>query len=322
MQAARKADLYSYLVRYHDNNFKHVGNSLQLKNNRSLSIKRGYSGYNDFATNETGNSVDFLVRHMGYQLTQAVFALCGETSTVTNTHIYNDYTVAAKVPPLFPSPTSGKYDRLYAYLMKRGISPNTIAMLIERKLLYQECLHNNVVFINAERDWAEIRGTNTYADKNCKHRYSCEDYSCGERQWCTKMAECKSYKKDAFHGAIKDCRKDGFWRFETGQNPEIAFVCEAAIDAISLYELHKTNAANNNAAYVSIGGVSKQETINRLKENYKIILAVDNDEAGSACRARNPELNCIIPTLKDWNEDLLHRISAPYFPREMQEKSI
>ena len=59
------------------------------------------------------------------------------------------------------------------------------------------------------------------------------------------------------------------------------------------------------AYYISIAGVAKQPAIDRLKQsNLDLILAVDNDAAGQKCRDRNSELGYILPTGKDWNEDL------------------
>ena len=83
-----------------------------------------------------------------------------------------------------------------------------------------------------------------------------------------------------------------------------AYVCEAAIDAISLYLIHRAQGMDAYSAYVSIGGVSKQQTIDRIKCRIKAILAVDNDDAGKRCRDRNKELQFIIPHGKDWNDDL------------------
>ncbi len=83
------------------------------------------------------------------------------------------------------------------------------------------------------------------------------------------------------------------------------YICEAAIDAISLYELHKIQRNHEEAYYISIAGVAKQPAIDRLKKyKYKLVLAVDNDDAGQNCRNRNSELEYIIPMHKDWNEDL------------------
>ena len=273
MKKARKADLYSYLIRHHKDRFKKVGNSIHLKDNDSLSIKCGFSGYMDFATGDKGNSVDFLVKYMNYELVQAVFALCGEPATVSPIQ-KTETSKTEKLSPIFPNPKQGRYNNLYAYLLKRGITQETIQMLIVQDLLYEEAQYNNIVFINKERDWGELRGT---YDQN----------------------------KNSFHGVIANCRHDGFWWFQTGEHPTVVYVCEAAIDAISLYELHRKEKKTELVVYASIGGVMKQPAIDRLKQHTRVILAVDNDEAGSECRKRNAELESIIPKNKDWNEDLL-----------------
>jgi hypothetical protein len=158
--------------------------------------------------------------------------------------------------------------------MKRGITVDTIQMLIDMGLLYQEELHNNIVFVNEERDWAELRGT----------------YDLGPT---------------SFHGVVKNCRHDGYWAFQSGDDPETAYICEAAIDAISLYELHRINGINQDALYISIGGVMKQPAIDRIKNQMIAVLAVDNDTAGEECRQRNTDIEFIVPIHKDWNEDLI-----------------
>lgn len=277
MRRARKADLYDYLIRNHARQFKKEGQSIHLIDNKSLSIKRGYSGYLDFATDETGNSVDFLVRYMGYEIDQAVFALCGENSCINSGNsgfeITNDLIIKEDLPPVFPDPAVGKYRQLFAFLTGRGIPSRTVQGLIDRKLLYQSKDKNNAVFINIERDWAELRGT----------------YTLGKKQ---------------FHGVVANCRKDGFWWFRSGKDAKIAYICEAAIDAISLYVLHMQHGKKEPAYYISIGGVAKQQAIDRIKRQVKTILAVDNDDAGLGCRERNSELSFILPVNKDWNEDL------------------
>ena len=76
-----------------------------------------------------------------------------------------------------------------------------------------------------------------------------------------------------------------------------------------MYQLHALAKESQKAIYVSLGGDADQQTIDRLKRQpagYKIILAVDNDAAGEACRVRNNDLDYILPESKDWNEDLLN----------------
>lgn len=271
VKAARHADLYAFLVKYHDSNFKHEGDSIRPKDNHSISIKKGYNGYKDFSNDETGNSVDYITKYMGYTFLDAVRALSGEPASVNPLNMQQGG--IENVPPQFPAPVDGMYKNLFAFLKNRSISAETIQILVKQKLLYQEKSRNNIVFINAERNFGEIRGT----------------YTLGK----------------AFHGIVPDSRHDGFWWFRTSKDASKCYICEAAIDAISLYELHKIQGKHEDAYYISIAGVAKQPAIDRLKgSKYNLILAVDNDMAGQQCRDRNSELEYILPIKKDWNEDL------------------
>ena len=276
MQAARKANLYNYLMRNHLSDCIKDGNSLRPKCNHSISIKKGYAGYKDFSSDETGNSVDFLVRYMGYDLDTAVFALSEQVASVLIAEAEREKELNIVVPVEFPKPLTGRWKQLYAYLQARGISVDIINLLVQQKIIYQSAKRNNIIFINRERDFAEARGTYTYGKPY--HRI---------------------YKGQA----------DRFWWFKPWEGTvECVYVCEAAIDAISLYQLHTSLKEAQKAIYVSLGGVANQQTIDRLKRQpagYKIILAVDNDAAGEACRERNNDLDYILPWSKDWNEDLL-----------------
>ena len=271
-KAARHADLYAFLVKYHDSNFKHEGDSLRPVDNHSISIKKGYNGYKDFSNGETGNSIDYITKYMGYTFLDAVKALSGESVSVNPVSVQQQDGIK-NIPPQFPTPVNGMYKNLFAFLKSRGISVETIQMLVKQKLLYQEKSKNNIVFINMERDFAEIRGTYTFGRP--------------------------------FHGIATNSRQDGFWWLRSSRNASKCYICEAAIDAISLYELHKIQGNHEDAYYISIAGAAKQPAIDRLKRSkYNLILAADNDDAGQQCRNRNSELEYILPVHKDWNEDL------------------
>ena len=255
MQAARKANLYDYLMCNHLSDCIKDGNSLRPKCNHSISIKKGYAGYKDFSSDETGNSVDFLVRYMGYDLDTAVFALSEQVASVLIAEAEREKELNIVVPVEFPKPLTGRWKQLYAYLQARGISVDIINLLVQQKIIYQSAERNNIIFINRERDFAEARGTYTYGKPY--HRI---------------------YKGQA----------DRFWWFKPWEGTvECVYVCEAAIDAISLYQLHTSSKEAQKAIYVSLGGVANQQTIDRLKRQpagYKVVLAVDNDAAGEACR--------------------------------------
>ena len=81
IQAARKADLYRFLLRHHPNEVCKEGESIRLCCNHSVSIKEGYCGYTDFATDKTGNAIDCLIHYFNYTLPDAVSALLADTGS-------------------------------------------------------------------------------------------------------------------------------------------------------------------------------------------------------------------------------------------------
>jgi len=48
IKIARHADLYAFLMKYHNSDFKTEGDSIRPKSNHSISIKKNYNGYKDF----------------------------------------------------------------------------------------------------------------------------------------------------------------------------------------------------------------------------------------------------------------------------------
>lgn len=267
IRLARAACLSDYLLRAHPADVRNVGGSLCLRGNRSLYIRKGFPGYHDFANGEHGNSIDFLVRHMGYSFPDAVTALVPAPAPFRRPPAPVPASAAGR--PTLPERADPPFKKVTDYLTWRGIPEDMVRYLIGEGLLYQDAPYGNAVFVSPEGDYCEIRGT-------------------GDRP---------------FHG----CRKalpDRFWYLLTGPHPTTAYVCEAAIDAVSLMLLHRARQGTAQAAYISIGGVANQKTIDRLKKRIRVVLAVDNDRAGEECRRRNPELPALLPSAKDWNEVL------------------
>ena len=282
IRLARKADLAGFLLQRHPDLFRNSGSSLYMKSRDSLYIRKGFPGYTDFSSGGHGNPIDFLTGFLGYSFVDAVLALtdgpsCGSPSQITRQE--------STVPRLITLPESAEkpYRRVYAYLLGRGIPAGMIRLLEGRGLLYQDRDHGNAVFVNPEHDCCELRGTLTYASR-------------------------------PFHGCLKT-RADRFWYFlDSEEKPGTAYLCESAIDAVSLFLLHKRAGTESTAVYISIGGVSNQKTIERVRSRIHSVLAVDNDRAGDLCRERNPDMGAIIPTAKDWNEDLQLLKQDPRYP--------
>lgn len=305
---ACSVDLYEFLIQNHPSAVEVEYGCALLLADKHVSVKRGYHGYRNFRTDEKGNNIDYLMNFLGYSYPEAVLALLGESSVgLSYMPIVNPVIPETKKITL-PKPSEGQYKNLYAYMMARGIPSETIQMLIDKGILYQSEQGNNIVFNNPQGDYCEMRGTNSYADRRCAKRKECVRYTSGKHTWCTQMNLCTDYKPDPFHGC-KKTRADRFWYLDPvpKKRTSCVYICEAAMDAVSLYVIHQRQHKEGKSVYVSIGGVANQQTINRLirgSNHSNVVLAVDNDQAGQDCRDRNPDLAYILSKNKDWNDDL------------------
>ena len=312
-RAATNADLYDFLIRNHFDSFKKEGVWLRARFNSSLNIRQGFYGFIDFARNDSGNGIKFLSQYMHYSEAEAVIALSKGRPSSSYRSYCNMNETTVRVPPSFPIPCDGYPSILMAYLNKsRKISAETINAMLRKNIVYQFNFKNNtnIMFNNPQYDWGEIHGTNTYAEQRCKRRDKCINYkpTPDDKYGRCICSSCENYKRDSFHGVIGNARRDGFWYIKKDEEipSEHLYICEAAIDAISLYELHRLSGRKENAVYISVGGVDKKEAIIRaIKHHPHPVLAVDNDDAGKACRGRYPEVESIVPQGTDWNEDLV-----------------
>lgn len=257
-------------MQVHPSRFERRGNSLRFIDNHSISIQKNYCGFHDFATGEKGNSLDFLVRHLRYLLPDAVDALLHYGDPMTTNPFHPTVPeVHFQAPPVY----TGSPSRIVRYLSSRGIPEAFSRQLIKCGLIYQSEQHGNVVFLSKKKDYYELRGTSP----------GVKFHQCGklnpDRFWAFRPSECKLV---------------------------YGMVCESAIDAISLYLLisQKCPQAAHDYVYCSIGGVSNQKAIDRIRSFLPVIIAVDNDPAGEDCRKRNATDLFLRPMLKDWNEDL------------------
>ena len=226
----------------------------------------------DFASGSHGNSIDFLMQYLNYRFVDAVLALTDtEKGFPDRSFLLHSKDVREFIPP---PRASEPFHRLHVYLQGRGIPANLIDRMEKQGILYQEAQYGNAVFINPQKDYCEIRGT--YGGSQ-NHFHSCRKTSA-----------------------------DRFWYIfeEEHTKPHRAFICESAIDAISLLLLYKRTKNSVPSVYVSIGGVYNQRAIDRIKRRIPSVIAVDHDKAGELCRHRNKELPFLIPVHKDWNEDL------------------
>ena len=153
---ARKVDLFGFLLKNYPDAVKVEQNSLRLKANRSITIKRGYCGYTDWATSETGNSIDMLMRYFGYSFVDAVAALCEFAGRFSypQSRLHSlpqpDRTkaVEASAPKddtfVLPKRDPGRYSRLFAYLNKKSRQATpSLSMLTNRSSKFAVLIHKS-----------------------------------------------------------------------------------------------------------------------------------------------------------------------------------
>ena len=72
---AKAVNLYDYLLSHYPSDVKKAGDSLKLKFNHSVSVKRGTNCAYDFATGQGYNTINFLDEFFGIPFPKSVFAL-------------------------------------------------------------------------------------------------------------------------------------------------------------------------------------------------------------------------------------------------------
>jgi len=150
IRAARTVDLYDYLLCFHPDEFKREGQWLRMKSCPGICMKRGCGGYKNYATLESGNSIDFLLRYMKYSFVEAVSSLIAADCSAPR---------AASPAHEIVFPEKSIQDMaVRKYLSGRGFPEEIIERLEMEGLLYED-MHKNAVFRNAENDFYESRGT-------------------------------------------------------------------------------------------------------------------------------------------------------------------
>ncbi len=114
-------DLYEFLARHHsaDMNFKY--DSATLNSDHHISVKNGIPGYHDFRTGSGGNSIDFLMKYLGYSYPDAVHALLEDIPCAGTTAKPATASMPVNKKLVLPNPDPD-YRRMFAYLLSRGIS--------------------------------------------------------------------------------------------------------------------------------------------------------------------------------------------------------
>ena len=232
---------------------------------------------------ETGNAIDYLMRHKGMDFTAAVFELnntvfiADERETTKKLHEPFLFTDIKFTPDM---------RQTIAYLNKsRGISYELIKNLIIDKFLFQEAETNNIIFPMYDETGdivgAELCGTLT--DKRFKGIKANSEYGYG-------------------------------YSIQGKAEIKYALFFESAIDVLSFVDIERVqNKVVDNMLLVSMSGLKDviiRQTLNRRNEALQAVLCVDNDSAGDkfikSVATQISGVKTYLPEsqYKDWNEQL------------------
>lgn len=177
-------------------------------------------------------------------------------------------------------------NRVFAYLVKqRGISRDVVYAFAHRKMIYESAKHHNAVFVGYDMDG------------NPRHAHK------------------------------RSTAKEGTYKCNvSGSQPEFSFhlvgpsdrlyLFEAPIDLLSFISLHPDGWRRH--SYAAACSVSDRVVFQMLQDNSairQVLICFDSDEPGQAAAQRVSDRlfihgiksEILVPTHKDWNEDLLHR---------------
>lgn len=286
IRRARQANLVAYLESK-NYSFKQEGNRYRCKQHDSLIITNK-NAYFWNSKNDSGNAIDFLVKHLNMGFKTAVTELTNtnldreKLLTETKT-VRSDYVV-----------TKDYLNRAYGYLNKKRYIENTIITnLIEKGYLRMitgpSYKHPNIGFTildeNKQILGYELQGT---------------------------------LDKIRFKGVTSDIIATNFgFNIQIGTSkPKKAFFFESAIDLLSFFQLCKNNVLNvplNSSILVSMAGLKVNTLCNTLS-TFKIdskacYVCVDSDKAGTNFKTALKNQNIkfreiLVPKCKDWNEYL------------------
>ena len=231
-----------------------------------------------------GDAVSFVRKFLGMSYVDAVEYLLQ----------YNDEPLPERsrkekkafvLPPAYEN-----MNRVFAYLVKqRGISRDVVYAFAHRKMLYESAGHHNVVFVGYDMDG------------------------------------------DPHHAHKRSTAKEGTYKCNvSGSQPEYSFhwigpsdrlyLFEAPIDLLSYICLHPEGWQRHN--YAASCSVSDRVVFQLLQDNpaiRQVFICFDSDEPGQAAAQRISDRlfihgiksEILVPTHKDWNEDLLRRKEEP-----------
>jgi hypothetical protein len=276
-EQARRTDLANFLIS-HGEKVKKSGSEYEWLDGSQKVTIRGHLWYHQYEQ-KGGDAIDFVRRFYNKDYVEAVEMLLNNCGG----QIVNSQTTERERKPFILPPRNDRMSRVFSYLLlTRGIDKDVLFEFVRRKMIYESADYHNAVFVGY--------------DSNGKPRHAHKRGTVTNNPY--KGNAAGSQPEFSFH-----------WH---GTSEKI-FLFEAPIDMLSFISMHKENWQEN--SYAASCSVSDRVLFQCLKDNPNIknvFLCFDNDEAGQTANKRiadklnklNIQNEILIPTHKDWNEDL------------------
>ena len=225
-----------------------------------------------------GDAIDFAQRFFGKTFPEAVVFLNGGSSA----QLIQSLPAEKEKKPFALPPKNDTMRRVFGYLCgSRGIDRDVLHTFVRRNMVYESADYHNAVFVGYDKG-----GIARHAHK----RGSCSQSS--------------------FKGNV-DSSNPAFSFHWNGTSGSL-YLFEAPIDMLSFISMHKNNWQQH--SYAAACSVSDLVLFQCMKDSDidKVYLCLDNDDAGQTANRRiaakleerGVEYDVLVPTLKDWNEDL------------------
>ena len=289
-QIARQTDIVE-LLRSQGEVLKRSGSEYEWRDGPQKVTVRGNLWYHQYEQ-VGGDAIDFVRRYYNKSYAESVeYLLGGQLEAAPNSRNEivqnNSYTPAhgTERKTEFKLPKAGdNMRRVYAYLVHhRGIDRDVLNAFAHKGMIYESADYHNAVFVGYDENGiarhAHKRGTGS---------------------------------ESTYKGNVESC--DPRYSFHWTGTDNTLYLFEAPIDMLSFISLHKDNWRIH--SYAACCGVSDQVLWQMLKDNPNIgyvYLCLDNDEPGQKANKRISDKlftqgiphEILIPTRKDWNENLL-----------------
>lgn len=278
-EQARRTDLANFLISHGEKVRKSGSEYEWLDGSQKVTI-RGHLWYHQYEQ-KGGDAVDFVRRFYNKDYAEAVKMLlnnCG-SQIITSPPIEKEH------KPFKLPPRNDRMSRVFSYLLlTREIDKDVLFEFVKNKMIYESAYYHNVVFVGYD-----LNGIPRHAHKR------------------------GTVTNNPYKGNVAGSQPE--YSFHFNGTSEKLFLFEAPIDMLSYISMHKKNWKEH--SYAASCSVSDRVLFQCLKDNPNIknvFLCFDNDEAGQTANKRiadklnklNIQNEILIPTHKDWNEDILN----------------